>query len=30
VSAVTNWAIGDLEKKKQVIIEVSDVSLGDP
>jgi hypothetical protein len=29
VSAVTNWAIGDLEKKKPVLIEVSDVSLGE-
>ena len=28
VSAVTNWAIGDLEKKKSVRIDVSDVSVG--
>jgi uncharacterized membrane protein len=28
VSSVTNWAIGDLEKKKSVRIDVSDVSLG--
>ncbi len=30
VSAVANWAIGDLEKKKSVRIDVSDVSLGQP
>lgn len=28
VSSVTNWAIGDLEKKKSVRIDVSDVSSG--
>ena len=30
VSAVTNWAIGDLEKKKTVRIDVADVSFGEP
>ncbi|MFZ2456541.1 MAG: vWA domain-containing protein [Candidatus Altiarchaeia archaeon] len=30
VSAVTNWAIGDLEKKKSVRIDVADVSYGEP
>jgi Mg-chelatase subunit ChlD len=29
VSSVTNWAIGDLEKKKSVRIDVTDVSFGE-
>ncbi|MBN2250804.1 MAG: VWA domain-containing protein [Candidatus Altiarchaeota archaeon] len=28
VSAITNWVIGDLERKKEVLIETADVSLG--
>jgi Mg-chelatase subunit ChlD len=30
VSSVTNWAIGDLEKKKSIRIDVADVSFGTP
>jgi hypothetical protein len=29
ISATTNWAIGDLEKRKRVNIQTSDVDLGD-
>ncbi len=29
ISAITNWAIGDLEKRKRVNIETADINLGD-